>query len=93
MAKEPKARIEARIHPQAKLSRITGVLGAAYKIDISAPATDGRANEACIDFLAKVTRVPRANIKLMKGQSNRSKVFEFDGIDTEELRRRLDQAR
>jgi uncharacterized protein (TIGR00251 family) len=93
VAKELEARIEVRVRPQAKLSRITGVLGAAYKIDISAPATDGRANEACIDFLAKVTRVHRANIKLMKGQSNRSKVFEFSGIDIQELRRRLDQAR
>jgi uncharacterized protein (TIGR00251 family) len=92
MAKEPGVRIEVRVHPQAKRSRVTGMLGGAYKVDIAAPAADGRANDACIEFLAEITGVTRKNIGLLKGQTSRSKIFEFEGGDELELRRRLDQA-
>jgi uncharacterized protein len=92
MAKEPGVRIEVRVHPQAKRSRITGMLGGAYKLDVAAPATDGRANDACIELLAEITGIARKNICLLKGQTSRSKIFEFEGGDEVELQRRLDQA-
>ena len=92
MAQEFEVRIEFRVHPQAKRSRITGMLGSAYKIDVAAPATDGRANDACVDLLAEITGTARNGIRLLKGQTSRSKVFEFHGVKEEELRRRLDQA-
>lgn len=92
MAKELKARIAIRVHPQAKRSRMTGVLDTAYKLDVAAPAADGRANEACIELLSELTRVQRAKIRMVTGQTSRSKIFEFEGIDLDELRRRLDQA-
>jgi hypothetical protein len=91
VAKELKARIAVRVHPQAKRSRVTGVLDTTYKLDVAAPATDGRANDACIDLLSKLTRVQRAKIRMVTGQTSRSKVFEFEGMDLDELRRRLDQ--
>ena len=92
MAKELTARIECRVHPQAKRSRVTGMLGDSYKLDVAAPAVEGRANEACIELLAEVTRVPRSRIRLVRGQTGRSKLFEFEGLDAEELRRRLNLA-
>jgi uncharacterized protein (TIGR00251 family) len=92
MAKELGVRIDVRVHPQAKRSRVAGMLGDAYKLDISAPASDGRANDACIELLSQVTGVPRRNVRLLKGQTSRSKVFEFEGLDSDELRRRLNQA-
>jgi uncharacterized protein len=85
-------RIEFRIHPQAKRSRIAGMLGTAYKIDVSAPAAEGKANDACLEFLAKVAGVSRSSVRLIKGQTSRSKIFEFDGIEIDELRRRLNRA-
>jgi uncharacterized protein (TIGR00251 family) len=92
MAQEFGVRIEFRVHPQAKRSRVAGMLGKAYKLDVSAPATDGRANDACIALLGDVTGIPRRSIRLLKGQSSRSKIIEFVGVDEDDLRRRLDQA-
>jgi uncharacterized protein len=92
MAQRTGVTIEVRVHPRAKRSRVAGILGRAYKLDVAAPATDGRANEACIELLAEITRIPRSHIRLLKGQSSRSKIFELDADDAVELRRRLDQA-
>lgn len=92
MAKELKSRIDFRVHPQAKRSGLGGPFGTGYKLNVSAPAVDGRANDACIQVLSELTGVQRAKIHLIRGLASRSKVFEFEGIEIEELRRRLNQA-
>jgi uncharacterized protein (TIGR00251 family) len=92
MAQKRGVRIEVRVHPQAKRSRVSGMLGSAYKLDVSAPATDGRANDACVELLGEVAGIGRRQIRLIKGLTSRSKIFEFEGIEELELRRRLDQA-
>ena len=48
------ASFAVRIHPRAKKSAITGELGDALKLSLTAPASDGRANHACIEFLANL---------------------------------------
>jgi uncharacterized protein YggU (UPF0235/DUF167 family) len=68
------------------------MLGSAYKLDVTAPATDGRANAACVELLGEITGIARRQIQLIKGQTSRSKIFEFEGIEEVELRRRLNQA-
>ncbi|HKS97354.1 MAG TPA: DUF167 domain-containing protein, partial [Terriglobia bacterium] len=39
-----------RVHPRAKKTAITGELGDALKLAITAPPVEGKANEACIEF-------------------------------------------
>lgn len=85
-------KIEFRIHPQAKRSRVTGMIGTAYKLDVAAPPTDGRANDSCLDLLSQVTQIHRSHIRLLRGQTSRSKLFAFEGLEEDELRRRLNQA-
>jgi uncharacterized protein YggU (UPF0235/DUF167 family) len=92
VAKELKSKIEFRVHPQARRSGLAGLFGTGYKLDVSAPAVDGKANDACIQVLSELTGVQRAKIRLTKGHTSRSKVFEFGDIEIEELRRRLNQA-
>jgi uncharacterized protein len=78
-----------RVHPRAKKNAITGEVGDALKISLTAPPIDGRANEACITFLAEVLNVPRSSITITSGQTGRNKVIRVAGISAEELRKRL----
>jgi uncharacterized protein YggU (UPF0235/DUF167 family) len=50
---------------------------------------DGRANEACIDFLAKLLDIPRSSISIISGQSNRNKVVRIAGFTPAYIRRIL----
>ena len=45
-----------KVHPRAKKNAITGEIGEALKLAITAPPVDGKANEACIEFFAKLWR-------------------------------------
>ena len=78
-----------KVHPRAKKNAITGEVGDALKVSLTAPPLDGRANEACIDFLAKLLNVPRSSVSIAAGQSSRNKVIRVAGLSAEEVRRRL----
>jgi uncharacterized protein (TIGR00251 family) len=78
-----------RVHPRAKKNAITGEVGNALKVSLTAPPVDGRANEACVEFLAKLLKVPRSSVSIASGESSRNKVVRVGGLSVEEVRQRL----
>ncbi len=78
-----------KLHPRAKKNAITGILGDALKLAVTAPPVDGRANEACIEFFANLFAVPRSSITIASGETSPRKVLRVAGLSAAELRRRL----
>lgn len=78
-----------RIHPRAKKNAIAGELGDALKLSLTAPPIDGRANQACIEFFAKLLKVPRSSVTIASGQTSRHKVIRVSGLSAEAVRRRI----
>lgn len=78
-----------RIHPRAKMDAMTGEIGGALKLSLTAPPLEGRANQACIEFLAKLLKVPRSSITIAAGQTSRNKVIRVEGISGADVRKRL----
>lgn len=78
-----------RIHPRARTNGITGRVGETLKLSLTAPPVDGKANEACIEFLANLLKVPRSSVTIAAGLTSRNKVIRVAGISPEELRARL----
>ncbi|MSV27620.1 MAG: DUF167 domain-containing protein [Bryobacterales bacterium] len=74
------ARISIKVHPRAKRAGCGGKLGDAFKINVSAPAEGGRANEACTAYLGELFGVPQAAVRIRTGLTKRLKVIEIDGI-------------
>jgi uncharacterized protein (TIGR00251 family) len=78
-----------RVHPRAKKNAIAGEIGDALKVSLTAPPLDGRANDACIEFFAKLLKVPRASVSIASGQTSRNKVIRVTGLSAQQLRERL----
>jgi uncharacterized protein (TIGR00251 family) len=78
-----------RVHPRAKKNSITGELGDALKVALTAPPIDGRANQACIEFFAKFLDVPRASVSIAAGETSRNKVIRVAGSSADALRSKL----
>ena len=78
-----------KVHPRAKKNTVTGELGDAIKISLTSPPVEGRANEACIEFFAKLLKVPRSSVTIASGQSSRQKVIRVIGLSAEAIKERL----
>ena len=83
------ATFAVKVHPRAKKNGITGHIGDALKVALTAPPVEGRANEACIDFFAKVLDVPRSSVTIAAGQNSRGKVIRVGGLTAQQVRQRL----
>jgi uncharacterized protein (TIGR00251 family) len=83
------ASFTVKVHPRAKKNAITGELGDALKLSLIAPPVEGRANEACIELLANLLKVPRSSVTIASGQNSRRKVIRVAGLSAAEITRRL----
>jgi uncharacterized protein (TIGR00251 family) len=77
--------LAVRALPGAK--KKTAVLGvycegekARLKIAVQAPAVEGRANSALVEFLAEMFGTPKSYVELVSGELSRSKVFLLRGV-------------
>ena len=80
-----------RVHPRAKKDAITGELGDALKVSLTAPPIEGRANDACIEFFAKLLKLPRSSVTIASGLSSRNKVIRVAGVTAQYIRDRLQE--
>ena len=59
--------------PGAKATEVVGLHGEDLKIRVAAPPTEGRANAALEDFIARALGVPRRCVLVVKGATSRRK--------------------
>ena len=78
-----------RVHPRARKNAITGATGDALKLAITAPPVEGKANQACIEFLAEFLNVPRSSVTIVAGQTSRNKVVRIAGCTAAQVEERL----
>lgn len=75
-----------KVHPRARKNAITGELGDALKLALTAPPVEGKANQACIEFFANLLKLPRSSVTIAAGQSSRNKLVRIAGISAAEFR-------
>lgn len=85
----PHCTLAIKAVPNAPRSAIVGWLGDALKIKISAPALDGRANDALCEFLADELGLPRRAVTLAHGDKSRQKLVRITGLTLAEVRTKL----
>lgn len=78
-----------KVHPRAKKNAITGEVGDAIKLSLTTPPIEGRANDACVEFFAKLLKVPRSSVTIASGLTSRNKVIRVAGVTSEYVRDRL----
>jgi hypothetical protein len=81
------ARFTVKVHPRARRSAFTGRLGDAWKLDLTSPPVEGKANEECVRYLAELLGVPRAHVRIVTGLTSRTKLVEIEGVTEEQFSR------
>lgn len=90
-AKDGELRFEVHAKPRAKRTVILGVRDhdGALEVALAAPPADGAANAELTRALARVLGVTKAAVRIVRGESSRTKVVAVRGLDESELRSRL----
>jgi uncharacterized protein len=78
-----------RVIPGASKNEVAGIQEGALKIKLTAPPVEGKANKACIDFLARLLGVRRSALAIAAGEKSRKKTVTIDGMNPGELRERM----
>lgn len=76
-----------RVIPRAKKTECAGTRDGALLIRLAAPPVEGAANDALVDFLATLLRVPRRAVHIVSGERSRLKRVVVDGVTDEQVRR------
>ena len=74
-----------RVQPRASKDEIAGEMGGSLKIRLRTPAVEDRANEALIDFLAVLLKMPRSAVSILSGERSRVKRIEIRGVTRQQI--------
>ena len=79
---ENKVKLSVRVTPGARRNAFDGLWNETHlKVALQAPAVDGKANEALIDFLSETLEVKKKNIFIVTGQTPRCKLIVIEDTD------------
>jgi hypothetical protein len=87
--------LQVYVRPGSSRTTVGGTYDGALVVRVAEPAQSGRATEAALSAVASAIGVPRRSVKLLRGATNRRKLFEIDvtNSDAVRLRSTLDQLR
>ena len=81
--------IAVRLQPRARANEIVGERAGALVVRVTAPALEGRANEALCRLIAKRAHVGVRRVSIVRGAGAREKLVRVEGIGVRELRTAL----
>ncbi|MBI3443998.1 MAG: DUF167 domain-containing protein [Magnetospirillum sp.] len=88
-------KVAVKLTPKASRDRIMGATPEAdgsmvLKAQVTAVPEDGKANAALLKLLSKAWKVPKTDMEIVQGATDRRKVILISG-DAVDLRQRLDE--
>jgi len=72
--------LKVYLQPKSSKNEVVGPYRDGIKVKVTAPPTEGKANEALIRLLAKEFRVSPPCIEILKGHRSREKTLKISGV-------------
>ena len=83
-------KLALRVQPNARRTALLMRMSSGeWKVAVSAPPADGRANDAVVELVSDLLGVKRSQVTLVRGASARSKVVEVEGMSVGAAEARL----
>ena len=83
--KPSKTIINVKVIPRASRDQITGIEQGLYRIKLTAPPVEGRANKALKELLARRLGLPKGDIEIISGERSRQKSVRIHGLSPEDV--------
>lgn len=72
--------IPLRVSPGASNDSISGEHDGAIKLNVTAVPEKGKANKAVVKLVAKVFKLRKSDLEIVKGETSQDKVLKVDGL-------------
>jgi uncharacterized protein (TIGR00251 family) len=79
------AHIRVKVLPRSATNQIIGQEGDVFKVKLTSPPVEGKANKALIELLAKRLRIGKGKIEIISGTRSRLKSVRISGLSQEEI--------
>jgi uncharacterized protein (TIGR00251 family) len=81
----PISRIQIQVLPRSSSNEILGKMDGCYKVRLTAPPVEGKANRALKDLIAKRLGIPKADVEIVSGKKSRLKSIRIHGLSEKEI--------
>jgi uncharacterized protein len=78
-----------RAKPRSSRQRLSTDAAGELRLEIHAAATEGQANEACVEFLARALRLPKSSISVVSGERSKRKLMRVVATNAEQVMSQL----
>jgi hypothetical protein len=81
--------LKVKLIPRSSRNLIAGKDGDTYRIKVTAPPVEGKANKALADFLADLLGVLKEDVEILSGKSSRLKTLRIKGLSLQEIQDKI----
>ena len=81
--------IKVKVIPRSSRTEILGKENDIYRMKLTAPPVEGKANKAVIELLAEKLGVPKREIEIVSGKTGRLKTIRIRGLAAGEVAQAL----
>ena len=85
------AALTVRVTPRSRKTEIAAIQDdGTLRIRVRAPAVEGKANAALVDFLAKVLLIRKTRVEIVAGQTGLDKILSILDLTPQEVQSRIE---
>ena len=81
-----KTTIRVKVLPRSSRNQIVGQENGSFKVKLTAPPVEGKANKALSDFLTKKLGLPKGSVEIISGKRSRLKSVRIHGLSIEDVK-------
>lgn len=81
-------KFNVKVVPKSSINELSVLDENSFKLKITAPPVDGKANQACEKYLSNILNVAKSRVNIVSGLKSKSKTIEVIG-NCDELNKKL----
>ncbi len=78
---ESEVTIEVQVQPKSSRDEIVGLHNGRFKVKVTAPPEDGKANESLREIIARALGVSKSGVRIVRGETSRLKIVKILGVN------------
>lgn len=82
---EETSHIRVKVLPRSSRNEIIAKQEDYYKVRLTSPPVEGKANKALLELLAKKLGIPKSNVEIISGKGSRLKSIRISGLSLERV--------